>query len=233
MAISITIDQKDLQRATAWTKRVQKQLPFATSVALNNVAFDARKSINDGTAGAFHLPVRFTRTAFLVQKSKKRSLFAIVYAQDKAGKDRARYLRFGIAGGSRPPKGFERYFEGKAPNDGTIPRGAYFMPTPKVRTTAAGNVTLATLRKITEGLEGSKRGGFFIGTPAHGGRNANKPPGIYRRSGKQLFRYFTATTDRPDYKPRFNIQQIGQTVVSRRFNQYFTTALTRAIESAR
>ena len=33
MALSLTIDQ-DLSKATAWTKAVQKQLPFATSAAL-------------------------------------------------------------------------------------------------------------------------------------------------------------------------------------------------------
>ena len=47
MPISLTIDQ-DLSKATAWTRAVQKQLPFATSVALNNVAFDARKGLTKG-----------------------------------------------------------------------------------------------------------------------------------------------------------------------------------------
>ena len=77
MALSLTIDQ-DLAKATAWTKAVQKQLPFATSVAMNNAAFDARKSLNEGTRGAFHAPVKFTQTAFRVEKSKKRNLIAFV-----------------------------------------------------------------------------------------------------------------------------------------------------------
>ena len=193
MPISLTIDQ-DLSKATAWTKAVQKQLPFATSVALNNVAFDARKAINAGTKGAFHVPVKFTQNAFLVQKSKKRSLAAFVYAQDKAGKDRARYLRFGIAGGTRPQKGMDAYFENAISNDGTIPRGAYFMPTSLVKTNASGNVTQATLRRISKGISGDPRGGFFIGTPKGGSR----PPGIYRRSRNQLPPYCIPTTDRQD-----------------------------------
>ena len=228
MPISLTIDQ-DLSKATAWTKAVQKQLPFATSVALNNVAFDARKAINEGTKGAFDKPVKFTQSAFLVQKSKKRSLAAFVYAQDKAGRDRARYLRFGIAGGTRPQKGMDAYFENAVPNDGTIPPGAYFMPTSLVKLNASGNVTQATLRRISKGISGDPRGGFFIGTPKGG----NRPPGIYRRSRNQLQPYFIATTDKPDYTGRFNIEAIGAKVIERRFGFHFNAALSKALSTAR
>jgi|TARA_Y100000033_G_scaffold31990_1_gene30597 hypothetical protein len=228
MPISLTIDQ-DLSKATAWTKAVQKQLPFATSVALNNVAFDARKAINSGTKGAFHVPVKFTQNAFLVQKSTKTSLAAFVYAQDKAGKDRARYLRFGIKGGTRPQKGMDVFFERGVPNDGTIPSGAYFMPTSLVKINASGNVTQATLRRISKGISGDPRGGFFIGTPKGGSR----PPGIYRRSRNQLQPYFIATTDRPDYTGRFNIEAIGGKVIKRRFGFHFNQALSKALSTAR
>jgi len=228
MPISLTIDQ-DLSRATAWTKAVQKQLPFATSVALNNVAFDARKSLHEGTKGAFNAPVRFTQTAFLVQKSKKRDLKVFVFAQDKAGKDRARYLRFGIKGGARPQKGMDVFFAKAVPNDGTIPAGSYFMPTSLVKTNAAGNVTQATLRRISKGINGEARGGFFIGTPRGGGRR----PGIYRRSRNQLQPYFIATTTRPSYTGRFNIEAIGTKVVQRRFGIHFNAALSKALGTAR
>tara|TARA_R100000988_G_scaffold101872_1_gene75704 strand:- start:65 stop:751 length:687 start_codon:yes stop_codon:yes gene_type:complete len=228
MALSITIDQ-DLAKATVWTKAVQKQLPFATSVAINNVAFDVRKSLNEGTRGAFHVPVRFTQTAFRVEKSKKRHLVATVFAQDEQGKDRARYLRFGIAGGSRPQKGMDRFFAGAVPNDGTISANAFFMPTSLVKTNAAGNVTQATLRRITKNLNSSPRGGFFIGTPRGGGR----PPGIYRRSRTQLQPYFIATNNQPDYTERFDIEQIGNKVVQRRFGAHFNAALSKALSTAR
>lgn len=225
MPIQLSIDQ-DLSRASAWTQAVGKQLPFATSVAINNVAFDARKAINSGTKGAFHVPVKFTQSAFLVQKSKKRELIAYVYAQDKAGKDRARYLRFGIQGGTRPQKGMDVFFERGVPNDGTIPAGAYFMPTSLVKTNASGNVTQATLRRITAGID---KGQFFSGTPQGGGR----PPGIYRRSGQKLQPYFIATTDRPDYTGRFNIEAIGAKVINRNFGKHFDAALSKALASAR
>ena len=228
MAIKLTIDQ-DLAKATAWTKTVEKQLPFATSVAINSTAFDVRKAFNAGTRGAFSSPVKFTQSAFFVQKSKKRQLIAFVFAEDRRGKDRARYLRFGIQGGQRPQKGLDVFFERGVPNDGTIPNGAFFIPTGLVKTNAAGNVTNATLKRITKGLNSSPRGGFFIGTP----RGGNRSPGIYRRSRSVLQPYFIATTDKPDYRPRFDIQSIGNKVVQRRFGTHFNQALSKALSTAR
>lgn len=226
--INLKIDS-EIPRLLRWTGQFEKQLPFATSVALNDTAFAVRGSLNKGTISAFDKPVKFTQSAFLVQKSKKRDLVAVVYAQDKTGKDRARYLRFGIKGGSRPQKGFERYFENAVANDGTIPSGAYFMPTSFVKLTGAGNVSMATLRRITKGIDGSKRGGFFIGTP----RGSDRPAGIYRRSRDRLFPYFIATTDQPDYTGRFNIEAIATKVVQRQFQINFDKAMQKALATAR
>ena len=227
MPISLSIDQ-DLAKATNWSKAVGKQLPFATSVAMNDAAFQARTGLNSATRGAFRNPVKFTQTAFLVQKAKKKELIAYVYAQDKEGKDRARYLRFGTVGGSRPPKGFERFYS-SLPNDGTIPGRSYFIPTPLVKTNAAGNVTQATLKRITKGMESTARGSFFIGTPKGGGR----PAGIYRRSRHQLQPYFIATNNRPTYGRRFDIETIGSKIIQRNFGKFFNTALSKALASAR
>ena len=228
MGIALTIDF-DSAKADAYTKAVKKQLPFATSVALNNTGFDVREGLNKGTQGAFHKPVKFTQKAFLVKKSKKRQLIAVVYAQDAEGKDRARYLRFGTAGGTRPQKGYEKYFGKGVPNDGSIPSGSYFVPGPSVKINASGNVTLANLKKISKGISGNPRGGFFIGTP----RGGNRPPGIYRRSRKQLHPYFIATQNKPNYKKRFDIQKIGNKVIQRRFNAHFNAALIKSLKTAK
>jgi len=208
---------------------IQKQMAFASSVALNDTAFQARQSLNKSTVQFFNVPVKFTQSAFLVQKSNKTNLVAIVYAQDEAGKDRARYLRFGTAGGTRPQKGFERFFSGAIPSDGTIPPGSYFMPTSAVKLNRSGNVSMATLKRITKGINGNARGGFFMGTP----RGGNRPPGIYRRSAQRLTPYFIATQDKPDYGERFPINTIAQKVVERSYSKNFETAFARAIATAR
>ena len=99
-----------------------------------------------------------------------------------------------------------------------------------VKTTDAGNVSLATLRSISKGLSTTnKRGGFFVGTPKGG----NRPPGIYRRSREQLFPYFIAASAAPRYTGRFPIQDIGEKIVQRNFNDMLSAALDKAMATAR
>lgn len=206
-----------------------KQLPFAVSQALNSTAFDARKSINSSTKQYFDRPNRFTQTAFLAGKSTKRNLEATVFANNQQGRDRARYLRFGIAGGTRPQKGFERKFLAEVVGTRTIPSGAQLVPTSLIKRDASGNVSLATIKRIQKGLTAGTSGGFFVGTPKGG----NRPPGIYRRSREQLLPQFVATTDKATYRPRFPMAQIGSKVVQRRFGLYLRSSLERAVASAR
>ena len=224
MGIKLSIDQ-DLKGFERFTKNYRKQLPFASSVAINNTAFDVKTALGKGTIGAFDKPTNFTQKAFLVKKSKKTALVSHIFAKDKASK----YLRYGVKGGVRLPKGFELYFGGLK-NDGTIPPKSFFIPTPLVKTDKHGNVTRTTLKRITKGISGNPRGGFFIGTPAH---NQGKPPGIYKRSREQLFPYFIASTNKPNYQSIFNIEQIAGKVVQRRFNQHFDKAMSKAIATAK
>jgi hypothetical protein len=227
---TITLDIKsELPKAIRWTDTMTKQLPFAISQALNSTAFDARSALNGATRQYFDRPNRFTQSAFLAAKSTKRTLEATVYANDQQGRDRARYLRFGIAGGTRPQKGFERKFLGSIVGTRTIPVGAQLQPTSLVKRDASGGVSLATIKRIQKGLTGNARGGFFIGTPKGGDR----PPGIYRRSKGKLFPYFIATQERATYRPRFPMGEIGQKVAQRRFGQYLRSSLERAVASAR
>jgi hypothetical protein len=227
MAITLSIDQKGLEAAGKWSQSVARQLPFATSQALNSVAFDGRTALNGATRSYFNAPTKFTQTAFLVQKSTKRNLEAAIYANDQSGRNRARFLRYGIQGGTRRQKGFERYFAGVS-NDGTIPPGATLVPTSNVKLTAAGNVSMSTLKSIGRGLGGKARGGFFVGTP----RNSTRPPGIYRRSRERLFAYFIAKP-RPSYSSRFPMPDIAGKVIERRFNGYFMSSLERALATAK
>jgi len=221
MGIQLSIDQ-DLKGFDRFLKNNKKQLPFATSLALNDTGFDMREAFNKGTLSAFNKPTRLTKIAFLTTKSKKRNLIVHVFAKDKEGSDAARYLRFGVQGGARPPKGFERYFSG-LPNDGTI--GSYFMPS-KIKRDGFGNVTRANIKKLSAKVSSNKA---FIGTP----RNSSRPPGIYERDGDKLITRFVTVTNRPSYTGRFNLQVIGDKVINRRFNKHFEKAMDYAIATSK
>ena len=221
MGIQLSIDQ-DLKGFERFTKNYRKQLPFASSVALNSTGFDIRQALNKGTLGAFDKPTTFTQKAFLTTKSKKTNLVVHVFAKDKEGSDAARYLRFGVQGGARPPKGFERYFSG-LPNDGTTAR--YFMPTRQTKRDGKGNITRPTLQKLSTRVT---NGTAFIGTP----RNSTRPPGLYvREKNNKLLAKFITTSSKPTYTGRFNIETIAEKVIKRRFNEHFSKAMKKAIET--
>ena len=223
MGIELTIDQ-DFKRFERFLNNTSKQMPIATSLALNDTGFDMRQAFNKGTLGAFDKPTTFTQKAFLATKSKKTNLVVHVFAKDKEGSDAARYLRFGVQGGARPPKGFERYFSG-LPNDGTTAR--YFMPTRQTKRDGKGNITRATLKKLSTRVT---TGTAFIGTP----RNSTRPPGLYvREKNNKLSAKFITTSSKPTYTGRFNIEAIAGKVVQRRFNQHFDKAMSKAIATAK
>ena len=220
---SITLDA-DLSGAANWSAAMARQMPFATSLALNRTAFDIRQIFNYETTRFFDQPVPFTQRAFLVERSTKQNLEAVVYAEAR----RARYLRFGIDGGLRPQKGLEAKFLGQ--QVGNIPPGAQLRPTGAVKRTAGGNVGLATLRAISSKVATSGPNSVMIGKPRGGAR----PPGIYRRApGGKLRPLFIADNSRAAYRPRFPIGQIGTQVAEQRFMGYLVSSLEQALATTR
>jgi hypothetical protein len=227
---TINVDlQSSLPKAIAWTKTLSDQLPYATSLALNNTAFDMREDLNTATGSYFKTPNQFTQTAFYVQKSNKTDLTASVYAEANKGYDRARYLRFEIQGGERISKGFERKFLSEVVGTRRPPADTQLVPTSLVRTNANGDISLATIRRISAGLNTKGNGTFFVGYPKGGDR----PFGIYRRSKGQLFPYFVALNHRARYKPLFPMATIGEATINRVFSTYLVSALDKAVASAR
>ena len=226
MGIELTIDE-DLDAFSIFNTTAYKQLPYGASLGLNKTAEYMKNSFNKGT-NVFDRPNTFTQKAFRNTRSNKNKLVAHVFAIDKEGADRSRYLKYATKGGARVPKGFELFFGGLK-DDGTIPSNAYFMPTGLIRKDAYGGISQGTIKRITKGISGKARGGFFIGTP----RNNNMPAGIYRRSRKQLFPYFTVSTSKPRYDKIFDLERIGNKVIDRKFNTLLGLGIKEALDSAR
>lgn len=119
---------------------VQRQVPFAVSQTLNDVAFAARKEIVEKTyPKSFDIRNRqFPKTAFRVRKATKRKLEAALY--DRTESD---WLSRQVHGGIK-----------KAPGGGRLA-----IPTKQVRRTARGRVTKS---HMPSNLLSGK--GFKVGT---------------------------------------------------------------------
>ena len=226
MGIELTIDE-DLNAFSIFNTTAYKQLPYGASLGLNKTAEYMANSFNKGT-NVFDRPNTFTQKAFRNTKSYKNKLVAHVFAVDKEGADRSRYLKYATKGGARVPKGFELFFTGLK-NDGTIPSNAYFMPTSYVEQDNYGNVKRTELNKIIRNINNTKKG-YFVGTP----RNNNKfKAGIYKRDKDKLKPYFTVTTRRPRYDKIFDLERIGNKVIDRKFNTLLGLGIKEALATAR
>lgn len=220
--ININLDTKGLNALQRFAAATANQLPFATSLALNQTARDTQLALRDATSTAFVNPVAFTRSAFRYSKSTKANLTATVFPSP----DRP-YFDPETFGGQRRWKAYEGFIRGLASSKGaTLPAGK-LIPT-KLAQNAAGNPKLSLFGLIESQLDTADRGGFFIGTP----RASNRAPGVYRRSRRRLFPYFLVV-DEPLYKPRFPLERVGNQTIARVFPSHLKAAIDRAMVSAR
>lgn len=223
---SITLNIKsELPKMVKWTDTMTKQLPFAISQALNSTGFDIRASLNNATRQYFDRPTPFTQRAFIVQKGSKRNLQVTVLANKRQNL----YLRTQVMGGPRKQKGFEKKFLLNLIGNQSVPSDTQLVPRKFVRLNAQGNVSLATIKRIQQGMGNSNEDKFFGGIP----EGSNLPFGIYQRSKGKLLPYFVATRGPAMYKPRFPMQRIGDEVTQDKFGQYLRSALNRAVTTAR
>jgi hypothetical protein len=201
--------ESNLNELTKRLTRIQKeQVPFATSMALNNVANDVANAITVQMGKYLDNPIPFTLKAyqsrpnsFKGEKATKRKLYADIIP----GKIQAEYLKLQIEGGVRLPK-----------------QTAILVPTRFAPKNKYGNVPRARRKKLIAG-----EGGYFTA-----GQRENKTPGIYQRTSEGL-RPMAFYVERAEYKPILPIDKIAGGVVKNRFGLRFDQALKRALATAR
>lgn len=196
-----------------------KQAPFTIAKALTRIAMRARDNANKSTNQYFDRPNAFTQRAFRFQGANKRTLTAMVFAQQL----QARYLRFGIQGGVRRIKGFEKQFGAATEADNQA--GGALVPTKNIRLNAAGNVPLSTIKKMT-----SQPNKYFIGKPKGG----NRPEGIYERHGRnQRLKALMVFKQPPRYSKRLPLEDVVAKTVERHFGGELRSAFADAIRTAK
>jgi hypothetical protein len=217
LSINVSIDSSGINKAALFVAQIKNQLPFATSLALNNTAFKVRQAMKDQVGQSFASPTAFTRNAFRYDRSTKSTLEARVYADPSR-----RFVPTQIMGGTRKRKPYEGFLSQLG--DGLAGK---MVPTRHV-INAAGNPRKSVFSLIQSRMSTIDQGGFFVGRPLGGGR----APGVYRRSRGKLFAYFVQT-DEPSYEPRFPFEQVGRTTIARTFPSELNSALERALRSSR
>lgn len=91
----------DIDKVTRQLKGLAKnQIPFATSLALNQVAQDSQRRAQRRLRTDIDRPTPFTIRGIKAKRSNKHNLYAEVFIQDI----QAEYLKYAIKGGTRSPK---------------------------------------------------------------------------------------------------------------------------------
>lgn len=181
MEISVQHNIKQISRGL--TNFQRKQVPFATSQALNDVAFSlSRKHMPGELNSAFEGGATpYTKRAFKFKKSTKQKLISSVYTDERTHP----YMNLMVHGGQRLPK-----------------RKAILVPTKHLRKNRYGNVTRGKMQTLI-----NDKAKYFSGKPK-GFPGAGE--GIWERYARgNRIRMVAQYEDSANYSKRFPLQDIG------------------------
>lgn len=159
MEISIENNIKEVTRGL--TKIQRKQIPFAASQALNDVAFNlARKQMPQEMDSTFEGgATAYTKRAFKFEKSNKRNLKARIFTDNRTHE----YMSLMVHGGQRLPKG-----------------RSIFIPSTNIKRNRYGNVTRGKMQKMI-----TDKSKYFTSNDKKYekfGRGKSRLAGVYKQS---------------------------------------------------
>lgn len=240
MRMSIESNMRAVERDLSDMAR--NQLPFATSVALNETGKALIELNKRYMKRVFDNPTRWTLNAFHFRRSTKARLK--IRIERKHIQSRKDYLLRQIEGGRRPKTGIERLMNQRLPYAGHV---GYVAPTKHIRKNRHGNVTAGLYQKILSGLKAqgdtaqnetktsakrkraSRAARYF--TP---GPNSKLSAGVWSRQGKAKPKKILAfVAGAPVYKKKFkfypNMNRAAEKVLPKQFER----AMRRAMATRR
>lgn len=210
MQIKVDIDRRQVKDLLGNVP--EKQIPFAASKTINELAYKiAKKTLPIKADQSFEGgATAFTKRGFGYQKSTKRNLTAHVFVMP----NREDYMKFMVAGGTR------------------FPNKRWILSTTRhSRLNKYGNFTKATQQKMI-----NDRSKYFKGIP-RGMSDSDANRGIWERYGVgKRIRKVAAYTKRQQYRPQFLFAEHAEKVVVSRkggFNELLHKNLQQAMRTAR
>ena len=231
MFIEVKAETKKL---TKYLKNAQKkQIPFATMLALNDTAFDARSYVQKSLPRRFDRPTPAMVRSVQVEKAKKKNLTATVgfiglgFKRSKWEETPAEIMKRHILGGVRRAKGKQL----RIPSE---PKGT------GIKLNKYGNIAgkKAKIAKMIgnkdQFFEGIPKGdfssndrGIWERTPANSKRVHNKK---HIASGKIIQRIAYEPFTR--YKATYPFDKIVRLAVNKNYKKRFDSALKKALATA-
>jgi hypothetical protein len=245
----ITVKLEGMAALQARLTGLQRQIPFAASKALNNVAFKVNAEVKDEMKRTFKGgATAFALQSFRVEKASKQSLLATIGLRKDGRYEKAFSHLF--TGGTRQWKKLEGFMR----SSGMLPSGYMVVPGEQCPLDARGNLKRQQLSEMLGVLKSSIRNlridytrardynqnknakliGFFVIPP---GAKSHLHPGIYRRIEQGSYRSHVQPYImfvKPGKWRRFiDLKAIGEKVVSQHWQTEFDRELSKAMRSSR
>ena len=219
------------------TEVQRKQLPFITSVALNEAAFAGREDLKAEMQRVFDRPRPYTLKSTYVDKATKARLEAAVFFKDMGrGVQAGKYLQAQVWGGERRNKRFEAALRSR----GILGSEEFAVPARDYPRDAGGDIRASVITKILSQLGAfaevgyvanatnrsrqrkAKRSTFFASRAPH------MAPGIYERTGPRDINAVFIFVDGATYRLRLEMERVLQTSADRTFGPAFEAAFEDA-----
>ncbi len=182
------------------------QVPYAASRALNDVAFEAKTSMEADIRSKLKTRTKMVSQAFAVDKSDKADLTATVRTKDDWHID---VIPQHYRGGTGADIGFERAMISR----GVMSASSSAVPIKKISKAGYKKLLIATRR-------GSGSKSFIVPQGSTDARSQGMTPGVYTRL-KTKAKPVVLFTREAKYRKRLDMMTITRKVVSRRYEQYF------------
>lgn len=210
MQVSIKSNINEFSRHMTWLEK--KQIPFATSQAINDVAFEAQRAAKKGMDRHLDNPTPWTKSGVRVKRGKKNDPTATVYMVGASGLpgtgDRNKYISKQVEGGMRLPD-----------------KRTIITPTNYSRLNKYGNFTRANRQKLFNDRKN------IVGLP--NGIADKRRAGIYTTKGRGKLVKLANFVERASYRARYPFYKICAGVVNNQFNKRFRDRLQAALRTAR
>lgn len=234
------IDQRDIEKLiNKFTDLEKKQMPYATMLATNNLAFAALDAHRDEVQGMFNWKSK-APNALRVKKATKSNPIAEMYVDEWSWGYYA--LKAHYFGGDRHRKGLEKAMIAL----GFMHRNEILTPSPGVRINSSTYVQMMSQLKLnykagysaneTVASRKKKRSTktplrFFIIT---GKSKSPLAPGIYARaSDHDKLICMLRISEKPMYKKRLDMERTVTKIFKQNGQKFLTEALNHAINTAK
>lgn len=225
----------------------QRQIPFATALALTKTAEMVRDGLVSEMRIVFDRPTPWTLNSLRVFPATKQKLVARVWMKDEADKSSpaTKWLSPEIYGGARSDKRAEVMLKQR----GLLPEGKYVVPGSGAKLDRYGNIPKGVITKALSGIGGFTQQGFAANaTDSKRSRakgNARryfvlydgdrKPMGIAERTsrGSSGLSVILAFVSRPTYRKAFDFFSIAEREAEDQLPIQWKLAVARAIGTTR